>query len=199
MGYENLSDEEIIALIRQGDNFLINVLIARFETTIEKVAKKYSSNHDIVDDLRQRGRIATSKAINSYDINHVSKSKFKTYLNTCLNNEFKTSMYKINKINSESVGSDIFDLSESGNGNLMLDNTYNPEEIAINKETEQELKIVSIEILSNIEQNVYDLRKLGYKNKDISNTLKINTKSVENALTRIRQKFSNKLKENESK
>ena len=199
MGYEDLSYEEVIVLIKQGNNFLVNELITRLEPVINKVARKFSTNHSILDDLIQRGRIATSKVIEKYDFNHESKSKFETYLNTCLRNEFKTAMSEISKRDSENIGSDIFDLNEQDKNSLMLDTRYNPEEIAIYKEAEQELKIVSIESLSGFEQKVYNLRNLGYKNGEISKELKISTKSIENALTRIKQKFSKKLKENDSK
>ncbi|MBQ8426942.1 MAG: helix-turn-helix domain-containing protein, partial [Clostridia bacterium] len=97
MGYEDLSYEEVIVLIKQGNNFLVNELITRLEPVINKVARKFSTNHSILDDLIQRGRIATSKVIEKYDFNHESKSKFETYLNTCLRNEFKTAMSEISK------------------------------------------------------------------------------------------------------
>lgn len=194
MKYENLSNEELVVLAKEGDLSVVNVLIARFESVIEFKASRFSSHHWIRDELVQRGRIAVAKAVKKFDLSHESKSKFATYLNTCLENEFKTAISKINKKCSENINSDIFDLINDDKNEFMSDERFNPEEIAINNEAEQELKTVSLEILSNIEQEVYNLKNLGYKNGDISSELKINKKSVENALTRIKQKFAKKLK-----
>jgi RNA polymerase sporulation-specific sigma factor len=199
MDYKKLSDEQLVSLAKNGENLAINELIARYELNIEIKAGKFSTHHWIKDDLIQIGRIAVSNAINKYDPNHESKSKFATYVNICLENEFKSAMTKINKINSENVGTDILDFIDNDKNSFMVDARFNPEEIAIKNETEEELKAISVKILSNIEQNVYNLKKLGYKNGDISAELKIDKKSVENALTRIKQKFYKELKENREK
>ncbi len=199
MGLNKLSNEELIALIRNGDNFLINELIARFEPFIKKKSQAFGFEESNFDEVIQRGRIAISKAINKFDLNHQTKSKFITYASMCLDNEFKSILSELSKNNNEKAVSHIADFDEEDKNAIMTDTRYNPEEIAIKNESEQELKRVSEEILSNIERKVYDLRNVGYKNGDISKELKISTKSVENALTRIKQKFSKQLREKDAK
>lgn len=199
MEYESLSNEDLVALIMQGNDFLIEKLITRCEPIIKNKLKNYSFDVNAYDDMVQRGRIAVFKAIQKYDCNHKAKAKFATFVSTCLDNEFKSAITKINKQNGDYIVSSILDLSDNDKSPYVFDARYNPEEIAINKEAEQEIKTVAIEILSSIEQKVYSLKNIGYKNGDISKELKISTKSVENALTRIKQKFSKKLKTKESK
>lgn len=189
MKHENLTDEELVALAKNNDSNSINELIARFENAIKIKANTYSANHWIRDDLIQRGRIAVTKAISKFSLEHSSKSKFATYLNICLENEFRTAINEINKKTGLDV--DIEGLIE--NNNFITDDRFNPEKIAIIKEAERELDNVSKEVLSKTEQSVYKLRNLGYKNSDIAKELKVDRKSVENTLTRIKQKLSKKI------
>jgi RNA polymerase sigma factor (sigma-70 family) len=193
MKYENLTDEELVALAKNNDSNAINVLIARFENAIKIKANTYSTNHWIRDDLIQRGRIAVTKAISKFSLEHESKSKFATYVNTCFENEFKTAISEIK--NKTGLDVDIDGFIE--NNNLIIDDRFNPEEIAIIKEAERELDIVSKEVLSKTEQSVYKLRNLGYKNSDIAKELRVDRKSVENTLTRIKQKLSKKINKND--
>ena len=76
---------------------------------------------------------------------------------------------------------------EDKNDNI-ADTRYNPEESAINEETEFEQKLAIKNILSGFEYKVYELKELGHKNQAISKILKCDKKSIENAYNRIKQK-----------
>lgn len=200
MDYNIFSDEELVQMAKKNDDNSTSILINRFENFISQKAQTYSLRYySIKDDLVQIGNIVLLNAIKRYDFGHESKSKFKTFLNTCLENKFKSIINNINRKNIGNIGSDIFDFSESDKNKLISDTRYNPEEIIINKETELEIKSVSTKILSVVEQEVYNLKQLGYKNSEISSRLNINKKSVENALTRIKQKFTKNVKDNDFK
>ena len=192
MDYTKLSDEELVELAKLGNKQCESFLISRYETNIIKLIK--SKNLFLVggeeQDLIQRGRLAVFYAINKYDKNHVSGSKFSTFANICIKNKLFTAVKESkNDLLSKSDALNDLEIDEDKNFAL-ADSRYDPAEQTINSEAEEELLSVIRLELSDFEFDVLRLKGLGYKNEKISEELKKDKKSIENALNRIKTKKS---------
>ncbi len=192
MDYTKLSDEELVELAKLGNKQCESFLISRYETNIIKLIK--SKNLFLVggeeQDLIQRGRLAVFYAINKYDKNHASGSKFSTFANICIKNKLFTAVKESkNDLLSKSDALNDLEIDEDKNFAL-ADSRYDPAEQTINSEAEEELLSVIRLELSDFEFDVLRLKGLGYKNEKISEELKKDKKSIENALNRIKTKKS---------
>jgi RNA polymerase sporulation-specific sigma factor len=75
--------------------------------------------------------------------------------------------------------------------NLLKNEKDTPENFFIQKEEVKELIIFLQKELTNLEQNVLQLRLQGFSYREITAILEIQTKAVDNAIQRIRKKISN--------
>lgn len=189
MDYSILSDEELVSLAKNGDSGAVNTIIKRYEPIIEKIKTigNYYLKGGDDNDLIQRGRMAVLSAINGYKSEF--QTKFSTYANKCIKNEFNSAISETkNTPLNDSESLCFFHNGDEDKNDNIADTRYNPEESAINEETELEQKLAIKNILSGFEYKVYELKELGHKNQAISKILKCDKKSIENAYNRIKQK-----------
>ncbi len=184
-----LTIEDLVALAQSGDSHAAEEVIVYFENQIEKIINinQYYLKGGDNNDLMQRGREAVFNAIKKYDCNHPTRSKFITFASACIRNSLKTAIDE--EINVPLNYSDPLS-DEVDKNNIVADNRFNPEDNAIIKETEQEIDFKVKEKLSIFEYRVYQLRKNGYKNSDISKELNCEIKAIENAYSRIKIKLT---------
>lgn len=196
-----MSDIELIKKAKNGDNEAIEKLLNEHKQLVNFVTRKYFLVGGDNDDLLQEGMIALCKAINSYD--ETKGVSFATYAKTVIENTI------INAIKSD-----------ASNKNILLNNSYgltNQGQITNNSEDDfgytiasdsltPESQVISTEQTKDIVKQIkdclsdYELKILKYYLKGLSYTqiateLGVSSKSVDNALNRIKNKL-NFLKEN---
>ncbi len=177
--YENLSDEEIVALIKGGDNALLNVLIVRYYPTIfYYVSQYFSANYS--EDAFQEATLALYSAINGYDS---EKASFKTFAILCI----KRALYDYIKRNNRQK--DIPQDMLSSLDEVVVVDYKSPEKIFFEREAYESLAATIRLELSPLEYSVLELFLAGEKYGDIAEKLSVSEKSVDNALGRIRKKI----------
>lgn len=197
MNYMNMSDEEIVASYHNGDYEAVDFLLERHkELVMQQTRALYLVGGDS-QDLIQEGMIGLFKAVGKYDAN--KDASFKTYAKLCINsqlyNAIKASLREKNAPLNTSVSLDApiaageADKEPSTLGETIPASTNKmPEEILIDQENvafiEKELETA----LSSFENNVRLLYVSGLTCSEIANKLGKSSKSIDNALQRIRKK-----------
>lgn len=201
MNYKDYNDFELLDYVRENNEEANEILFKKYEPLIVNMAKKlYSTSNNNcgveISDLIQEGMLGLSNAINNF--NEVKDITFYTYAKTCIERKmisFVISSRRLkHKILNESIS-----LEQTDDNNfstleyLLSDNTSNPEVMLLNIENQNELLRRTNNILTDFEKQVFELKINGFEYKEIADILDKDSKSIDNALQRIRLKIKNNL------
>lgn len=196
---KKLTDEELLERIKNGDDKAENEIFARYKDLVTKISRGYFIVGGDLEDLVQEGMIGLYKAIKGYS-GH-KETTFKTFAIICIKHQIQTAIKRANTNKNKPLSSAISfqsfqDGKSSGNIDFLpieLVSDTTPAEKVIDKENYQNLKQTIKSCLSEMEYKVLQLYLKGYSYKEISNVLGINSKSIDNSLTRIKTKLREKL------
>lgn len=182
MGYENYSDEMLINAFKDGDEAAFEALLKRYDRMVKGLARTVGFLVGDVEDLWQEGFLGLFIAAKKFDGGNEKSASFKTFAYSCIKNKMLSAVTAENKDkNQQSVSID-----------EVIDYIYNdaatPEEIFIDEESKKEVTEKIKSKLSDFEIKVFDLLVQGYKYTEIADILRTTAKSVDNALSRIREK-----------
>ena len=193
--YQNLTDEQIIALTKTGDRQALDFLLDRHKKLVKQKARAYFIMGADGDDIIQEGMIGLYKAVRDYD--RQKNVPFASFASLCIERQILTaiknaSRQKHSPLNSYiSLSSDDFDAeSEFFLNTLAGKHTSSPEEMLINNETKSSIETSIEKSLSKMERNVLSLYLNGASYGEIANILNKNEKAVDNAIQRVRRKMS---------
>jgi RNA polymerase sporulation-specific sigma factor len=189
MCFENVADEQLIALAKENNTNAIDELFNRYRYVILSVARSYFLSGGDTEDLLQEGMLAAFKAINTFN----GKSSFNSYLYLCVKNRILSVIKSSNRFKNQPLNNYI-SLSGVVDGDIdksevIIDGGYGPEEKYINEETASELVCKIKNSLSDYEYEILTLYLKGYSQKEIGERLNKKDKSVDNALQRIKKKI----------
>ena len=204
--YENISDEDIVMLIREGDTLAMDYLISKYKNLVRKKAKALYLIGGDHEDLIQEGMIGLYKAIRDYQ--REKEASFLTFADLCISRQIYTAIKSSNtkknqplnnyiSIDSSNYSDDVesTDSAVSFIETLAHARIMNPEEMFIDKENTSLLEKELYERLSNFERQILNLYMQDYNYSKIGEILNKEPKSVDNALQRIRKKLNQILKE----
>ncbi len=193
--YNNLSDEDVIKLIKQGDNQALSYLLERYKELVNiKVGKYYIVGAEREDTV-QEGMIGLFKAIKCFDAQ--KQNSFKTFANICIERQLITAIKTSNRqkhmpLNSYlSLNNSAYD-NEDNNEELI--NTFDsktiedPLDTLMKKEYYEQIESTIDKTLSGFEKQVLNRYIKGESYVDIAAKLDAPVKSVDNAIQRIRKK-----------
>ncbi len=164
------NDNELIYLIRNGNEEALNIMITKYEPLIKSKIKKFNVESSSYDDYLQEGRLALLKAVERY--NTESPKTFNRYFDIILQNRF-ISLYRIHKHELQMVMFETLDVIDYRN-----------------QEESLTLELIENTPLSKTEKNIIDMRVAKEMSiKEIAETLNLTEKQVYNALARARQKI----------
>ena len=178
---ENFSDEQLVSLIKSGENEHINLLFKRYEAYINKAASVYEKYCD-VDDLISEGELALFLAVYTFD---ASKASFKTYAVSCIRKAVM-SRSRCSQAKRRIPKSLISSLEDEVVGPT---DESNPENMMIVRENINLLMESMRGLLSKYEYAVLCDFAEGLSYKEIAIKHGKSEKSVDNALKRIREKI----------
>lgn len=206
MNYKDYNDNEILSYISEQNEEAIELIYEKYKPLINKIAtnlyKKYCKNTGLdISDLTQEGMIGLNSAINHYKEN--KDVLFYTYAKTCIERKIISSVIAANRQKHKVLNDSIsFEIDLDNNINLESffgDTEYNPENIVITKESNDEL-IEKIEnVLTNVELQVLQLKLDGFEYKEIAAIIDKDVKAVDNAVQRIRTKIKKIINETNEK
>lgn len=178
---QDMADAKLARLFQSGNGEAAAVLISRYIRLINKFAFSYSGILDF-DDLAQEGCIGLLDAANSYDPGR--SPSFAGYASACIRNRI---LKAIEKNSSQKAG--------ALNHSVSLDelperpDELTPEKIFIHKESLETVLSEVNRLLSPMERKILYFHLGGFDYQTIADTLHISSKSVDNALQRVRRKL----------
>lgn len=205
--YENQSDEELIMLLRDGDEKIIDYLIEKYKDLVRKKAGSMFILGADRDDLLQEGMIGLYKAVRDYDPGR--DASFYTFADLCVARQIYKAVEAGNRkkhapLNTYiSIYVDENDKFESPkdalNEAILSVPDKGPEEEIIDKEEAQLLEKKLFDALSDFERQVLNLKVTGMDYTEIARVLGRDEKSTDNALSRIKMKVRKIVAENKDK
>lgn len=178
--YTKLSDEDLVQLIKSGNETPLRVLIKRYIPIIKSKAEKFSFGADM-DDFEQEGIMALYSAAGVFNS---SISSFKTFACVCIERtmiSYLRKAYSKKQIPKEALV--YFD------DNNEFPDKKTPESMIIEKEESDLLAKRIKEGLSKQEYKVLLLFLQGNSFESIANTLGLSLKAVNNSIYRARKKI----------
>ena len=196
--YANLSDEELIAVIRDGDKEAMDILMDKYKDMVLGKARSMFILGGDADDLIQEGMLGLFKAVRDYDCGR--DASFHTFAQLCVNRQLYTAIKASNRkkhlpLNSAiSLSQPVGENGEEGSEEVLADyleadNSTNPEEYMIGREESDRFEEMIEKELSPFEKQVLELHLTGMGYVEIAHVLNRDEKSADNALQRIRTKF----------
>lgn len=182
--YDDLSDEELVSRIQEGQRELFSVLARRHRPLIRYLATQFSAYNIETDDLIQEGTIALYRAVYDY---REGETSFVTFAGLCIRRAFSDERKMLGR-KRRIPPSQIAPLDEQTG----LSDSFDPEKILIEREDYEKLAHSIRLELSGLEYKVLSDFLQGNSYADISERLGISPKSVDNALRRIRTKLKDK-------
>ena len=194
--YMELSDEEIIAKIKDGDEKALTYLLEKYKELVNMKVGKYFLIGAEREDIVQEGMIRLYKAIKNF--NEEKQNSFKSFANICIERQLITAIKTSNRqkhmpLNSYlSLNNAAYDKNEENSVELIdtFDgkNVEDPLETIMKKEYYENVQTEIEKNLSKFEKQVLDRFIKGESYNVIAKKLDTQVKSVDNAIQRIRKK-----------
>ncbi len=194
--YENLTDEQVIDKIHQGDEEALAYILEKYKELVNMKVGKYFIVGAEKEDTVQEGMIGLFKAIKSFD--NTKQNSFKSFANICIERQLITAIKSSNRqkhmpLNSylslntaayDNNEDDSVELLETFNSNTIED----PLDTIMKQEYYKEVENAVNKNLSKFEKQVLDRFLKGDSYIKIAEKLDSPVKSVDNAIQRIRKK-----------
>ncbi|PWK05658.1 RNA polymerase sporulation sigma factor SigH [Tumebacillus permanentifrigoris] len=192
---EAMSDEDLVELVRQGDDEALEHLINKYKNFVRAKARSYFLIGADREDIVQEGMIGLYKSIR--DFRDDKLASFKAFAELCITRQIITAIKTATRqkhipLNSYvSLDKPIYD---EDSDRTLLDvicgsRVTDPEELIINQEEFDDIEVRMGEILSDLERKVLMLYLDGRSYQEIAVDLKRHVKSIDNALQRVKRKL----------
>ncbi len=203
--YESISDEEMIIRIQEGDQSAIDYLMEKYKYLVRNKAKALYLIGGDKDDLIQEGMIGLYKAIRDYDLE--KQNSFFNFADLCISRQIYSAIKASNRkknipLNTYiSIYTPVYrDSGDNEEKEALVDiiyqkNVSNPEELVIDKENTSMIEYELVRRLSDLERQVLSLYMQDLKYVQIAEVLGKEPKTIDNALTRIKTKLNQVLRE----
>lgn len=189
-----MSDEELALKAKNGDANAMNELLGKYKTMVGRLCRSYFLLGGDIEDLNQEGMIGLYKAIQGYNQN--KNVKFKTFANVCIKHQLLSAI-KIASSQKNMVLSSAIPIAEEADDEdegvfeiILPSSLPQPDDSVIEKESKLELQAKMLSALSPLEIKVLSLYLKGFSYKEIAQKAQISTKSIDNALSRIKKKLT---------
>lgn len=188
------NDYELVSLAQENNEVAINILHRKYKNIIYGKSKKVfnilRSKGLELSDVIQEATIGFEEAIMGY--NQDDNALFFTFANLCIDRQLKTLILKQSrckhKILNEALALD--NDEENTDFYNMISDDVTPETELFNKEDANLLYNKIKSVLTNFEDNVFELKIRGFSYKEIADILDIENKDIYNAIDRIKNKIN---------
>jgi RNA polymerase sporulation-specific sigma factor len=195
LDFKDKSDEEIVEQAKNGNNRAQEYLISKYENFVKAKAKSYFLIGADKEDIYQEGLIGLYKAIR--DFNSEKLTSFKAFAEICVIRQIITAIKTATRqkhipLNTYvSLNKPIY---EEESERTLLDvlagiKITDPEELMISKEQIDYIEEKISEVLSGLELEVLTSYLDGKSYQEIASDLERHSKSIDNALQRVKRKL----------
>ncbi len=201
--YEAMSDEDIVELTRNNNDFALEYLINRYRNFVRAKARSYFLIGADREDIIQEGMIGLYKAIRDFRPDKLAS--FRAFAELCITRQIITAIKTATRqkhipLNSYvSLNRPIYD---EDSDRTLLDvisgtKVTDPEELVISKEEFIDIENKMSEFLSDLEWKVLMFYLEGKSYQEIADDLSRHVKSIDNALQRVKRKLERYLEKRE--
>jgi RNA polymerase sporulation-specific sigma factor len=194
-------DVELIENAKIGDTSSLEELLNRYKSLATSIARRYFLIGQDYDDLYQEAMIGLFKAYQNYDKS--INTEFRAFATLCITRQIQSAIKIANRQKNKPLNNYI-SLNNQGGFDLNQDEAEDdevlifvipskdqlPDDKLISKEEVENIKKEIISLLSPMEKRVLSLYLRGVSYKKMAEILNRSTKSVENSLTRIKNKLA---------
>ena len=191
-----LSDEEVVALAREGNGDAQEYLINKYKNFVRAKARSYFLIGADKEDIIQEGMIGLYKAIRDYRPDKLSS--FRAFAELCITRQIITAIKTATRqkhipLNSYvSLNKPIYDEESDRTLLDVITEGYlaNPEDVLINREDMSLIEVRIAQSLSPLERQVLAKYLQGKSYQEISRDMNRQIKSIDNALQRVKRKLA---------
>ena len=181
------SDEGLVKQYQDGDQAILNYICEKYKPLVLKISKKYFLVGGENEDLIQEGMIGLFSAIQDFDT--TGEVTFYRFAELCINRQMIKAIEASNRKKHSPLNAYVSLYDEDGQEYDEPDfEVGSPEEQFIEAEEHSNLISRLKEALSPMEKQVFDLYMMDLDYKEIAARLGKTEKSIDNTLTRIKQK-----------
>lgn len=176
-----MTDNELISAFRGGDLSACEQLLNKYKPIVLRVARRFFLSGGETEDLVQEGMCGLYSAMQKFQ-----RGDFAPYAYSCIKNRIidavkHSESYKNLALNSS--------LSIDGGTLNLVSGAVNPEDEVIKSESRDELTALMRKYLSPLEYRVMSMYVDGASMSEMCSALNKNYKSVDNAISRSKNKL----------
>jgi RNA polymerase sporulation-specific sigma factor len=193
--YNSLPDSTLLSLLKAGDLLAERILYDRYKSTVRSLTRAFFLRGGEMEDLSQEGMIGLYHAVRNFDAS--KGTSFKTFAELCIRRQLITAVTLYNRKkhqplnNALSLEQSSFSDESGMSGEGFLYERFSitdPEQEILSTEHTQVLNQFLEEKLSKLEKQILNLFLSGLSYEEIALSLNKTVKSINNALSRVRQK-----------
>lgn len=194
--YSFLSDQEIVECAQRGEDSAAEYLLYKYRSLVRTKVRSYFLMGAEKEDLLQIGMIGLWQAIIDYradkDISFLSFARIciERHVITAIKTATRQKQTPLNTSVSLEYPSEDSESEWNLAEVLVADDTVDPEELVLRREDTRRLQDMLRRLLSDFEWSVLSGYQVGKSYREIASELRCKTKSVDNALARIKRKVS---------
>jgi RNA polymerase sporulation-specific sigma factor len=191
---DSASDEELVALYREGQEAAVEALLHRYRNFARLKARSYFLAGADKDDIVQEGMIGLYKAIRDFDAGR--ETAFRSFAEVCITRQIITAVKTATRqkhIPLNTYVSLTKPITAEGESDYVLQDVLgaeapDPADLVISHEELRSMKLAFSEILSDFEAEVLHMYVEGKSYQEIGVHLNRHVKSIDNAIQRIKRK-----------
>ena len=192
MEYKEYSDEELIVLLRQGEDSIMDFLMNKYKPLVRKKTNALYLIGGENDDLIQEGMIGLFKAVRDFQAE--KETSFYHFAEICITRQLYSAVEASNRKKHIPLNTYVSLFGDGADQEMELEDQLgshqeNPEKLVIEQEIWRDFYKKLFAGLSSMEQKVLGLYLEGSNYVQIAEIMGKEPKSIDNALQRIRQKI----------
>lgn len=187
----SMSDENLAVLSQRGCKDAFSSLTVRFLPTITAKAHNFKTYYPDKDDLIQEGLIGLMWAVRKF--NPSKGVSFATFANVCILSKILSAANSLQN-NKHYAMHNYLPIENLSDCLFMTEDKSNyadPFQIVAAQEESEQLQKKAQSVLSKLEHDSFMLYINGHSYEEIATILRLTTKTVDNALQRVRKKLRN--------
>jgi RNA polymerase sporulation-specific sigma factor len=194
--YAELPDRDIVTRAQAGEHLAAEYLLYKYRNLVKTKVKSYFLVGAEKDDLLQVGMIGLWQAV--IDFRGDKAISFPAFAKVCIQRHIITAIKTATRQKQQPLNTSLslespsedptvdWNLSDVLTGDCALD----PEEVVMRSEDTRQLQESLQQLLSDFEWRVLSGYQIGKSYREIARELECKTKSVDNALARIKRKVA---------
>jgi RNA polymerase sporulation-specific sigma factor len=196
----SLSDEDLVALAKGGEEQAIEILLGRYRHYARAKARLYFLAGADREDVVQEGMIGLFKAVRDFEPR--KKTAFRVFAEVCITRQIITAIKSATRQKHLPLNTYVSlskPMSAESGEDHALESTLDshteadPADLVVSAEEIEAINTSVAEVLSELEGEVLHLYMDGKSYQEIADRLGRHVKSIDNALQRIKRKLEGRL------